>query len=60
MKKLYTELTNTELEALLDQTFDGKTGTVLAAVKRDPRLATRADEYGYRLLFNACWGGHWS
>ena len=52
------ELTDEQFRALLSQAVDGETETVLAAVKRDPRLATRANELGYRLLYNACQGGH--
>ena len=52
------ELTNVEFRALLWQAYDGETETVLAAVKRDPRLATRANGDGYRLLYHACQGGH--
>ena len=36
----------------------GETETVLAAVKRDPRLATRANERGDRLLDYSCMEGH--
>ena len=31
---------------------------MLAAVKRDPRLAIRATAFGDRLLYRACQGGH--
>ena len=51
------ELTDAEFNALLLRAYYGETETVLAAVKRDPRLATRADEDGVRLLFRACLGG---
>ena len=51
------ELTDGEFQALLMQAYRGETETVLAAVKRDPRLATRANESGYRLLYHACWRG---
>ena len=51
------ELTDEEFSDLLMQACYGETETVLAAVKRDPRLATRANEYGYRLLYRACHGG---
>ena len=51
------ELTNPQFEALLDQAQRGEAETVLAAVKRDPRLATRVGEHGRRLLYWACWGG---
>ena len=52
------ELTDEEFEALLNQVYEDETETVLAAVKRDPRLANRAGEHGYRLLYLACDGGH--
>ena len=52
------ELTVAEFEDLLMQAFCGETETVLAAVKRDPRLATRPNESGVRLLNYACWRGH--
>ena len=52
------ELTDAQFGALLRQAFIGETETVLAAVKRDPRLATRANENGYRLLDCACAGGN--
>ena len=51
------ELTDEEFEALLDQAEEGETEIVLAAVKRDSRLATRANGSGARLLSYACWGG---
>ena len=51
------ELTDDEFWNLLDQAYDGKTETVLSAVKRDPRLATRTNEHGERLLYYACAGG---
>jgi Ankyrin repeats (3 copies) len=52
------ELTDDEFWALLDQARDGETETVLAAVKRDPRLANRATGDGDRLLYCACIRGH--
>ena len=52
------ELTDEQFQALLNQAGRGETETVLAAVKRDPRLATRANQYGHRLPYLACWGGH--
>jgi hypothetical protein len=52
------ELTDDEFWALLGQAYEGDTETVLAAVKRDPRLATRANEHGFRLLYRACMKGH--
>ena len=51
------ELTYGEFWALLLQAEEGETETVLAAVKRDPRLATRADGGGDRLLDCACLRG---
>ena len=52
------ELTDAEFDDLLDQVYEGETETVLAAVKRDPRLATRTNEHGIRLFYRACAGGH--
>ena len=52
------ELTDEQFQALLGQAWRGEAETVLAAVKRDPRLATRANEDGRRLLYRACLGGH--
>ena len=46
-----------QFRVLLKQAGSGEIETVLAAVKRDPRLATRAGEHGRRLLYNARWGG---
>jgi len=52
------ELSDEELQALLNQVYGGKTETVLAAVRRDPRLANRANGIGRRPLYYACEGGH--
>ena len=52
------ELTDRQFRDLLNHALHGETETVLAAVKRDPRLATRANEDGDRLLYRACLGGH--
>ena len=47
-----------EFHQLMDQAQRGETAAVLAAVDLDPALATRADEYGVRLLHRASQGGH--
>ena len=52
------KLTELQFQALLLQAWRGETETVLAAVKRDLRLATRANEHGVGLLYRACWRGH--
>ena len=57
MSEVVVELTDAQFQALLWQAYYGETETVLAAVKRDPRLATRANESGIRLLSYACQRG---
>jgi ankyrin repeat protein len=46
-----------EFNLLLWQAKFGATATVLEAVDLDPALATRCNEFGQRLLHNACHSG---